>query len=320
MPIEVPNQLPGTIRWTSRLAIFASVVLLTAAILHRLGLPTPAALNMVLIAFALAALAFLLGAFAAVSIWRQGGSGVARVVAGLFISSAMFGGVAVLSVLAGQHPVLNDVTTDTQSPPAFVELARQREASANSPVYPAAFAAVQQLAYPDLKTLNIERPRAETLELTIDALKRQRYQIVSEGPDGTIEAVDRTLILGFYDDIAVRVTGDDERASVDVRSASRYGVYDFGQNASRVRTILREIVARLEETVPAADGVRTPGAGKTGKPGSKQEPERGSKKPIQRKSQDREKSGALREPEPKGSPQAKAGARAPDKRSAQSPE
>ena len=63
---------------------------------------------------------------------------------------------------------------------------------------------------------------------------------------GQIEAVDRTLVLGFSDDIVVRVGGRDGQAKIDVRSASRYGRHDFGRNAERIRGFLRELHARLD--------------------------------------------------------------------------
>ena len=68
--------------------------------------------------------------------------------------------------------------------------------------------------------------------------------------------MDRTLILGLYGDVAVRVSGSEESARVDLRSASRFGPSDLGHNAERLRSIMKEIVARLEETVPTADGER----------------------------------------------------------------
>jgi hypothetical protein len=60
------------------------------------------------------------------------------------------------------------------------------------------------------------------------------------------------LLLGFYDDVVIRVEGDEERARIDIRSASRYGSHDLGRNADRIRQILKEIVVRLESVVPAA--------------------------------------------------------------------
>jgi len=57
--------------------------------------------------------------------------------------------------------------------------------------------------------------------------------------------VARTAIMGFRDDIAVRVRRDDDGSKIDVRSASRYGRHDFGTNASRIRSLLEDIDDRL---------------------------------------------------------------------------
>jgi uncharacterized protein (DUF1499 family) len=117
----------------------------------------------------------------------------------------------------------------------------------------------QAQAYADLQPLRIERSVEETYELAAEALRRQRMTLVreeapAENRPGAIEAVDRTLIMGFTDDVAVRVAGDERQAVIDIRSASRYGRHDLGRNAERIRRVLREIVARLEATVPAAGG------------------------------------------------------------------
>ena len=59
--------------------------------------------------------------------------------------------------------------------------------------------------------------------------------------DGLIEAIARTPILGFRDDVAVRVRATHEGARIDVRSASRYGRHDLGANAARVRALIEDI-------------------------------------------------------------------------------
>src|SRR2546421_3562389 len=48
-------------------------------------------------------------------------------------------------------------------------------------------------------------------------------------------------LMGFRDDIVVRVRADGEGARVDVRSSSRYGSFDFGANAARVRSLVEDI-------------------------------------------------------------------------------
>src|SRR5207253_1520508 len=67
-----------------------------------------------------------------------------------------------------------------------------------------------------------------------------------------IEAVARTPIMGFRDDIVVRIRPAEDGARVDIRSASRYGRHDFGANASRVRSLSEDVddIAGAEKPKP----------------------------------------------------------------------
>mgnify|MGYP000034418468 CR=1 FL=1 len=248
-------------RWTSRIALFSVGVLLTAMLLHRLlALPTPVAFNLAAVAFAGAVLALVLALLATIEIWRSGRPGTARVVFGTVVALALLLWPAVFLPSYERLPAINDVTTDMASPPTFVEAQKRRGPEANSTVYPRAeFAQAQAATYPDIKPIMIDRSADEAFEIASDAVRRLKYDVVrQEGPDlnegrpGMIEIVDRTLILGFYDDAVIRVTGDGNQARIDVRSASRYGRHDLGRNAERVRDILKEIVVRMESVVPAA--------------------------------------------------------------------
>ena len=51
--------------------------------------------------------------------------------------------------------------------------------------------------------------------------------------------------MGFTDDVAIGISGDDARAQIDVRSVSRYGLHDFGANAARIRGFFEEMKATL---------------------------------------------------------------------------
>jgi len=75
---------------------------------------------------------------------------------------------------------------------------------------------------------------------------------------GLIEATDQTLLVGFTDDIVIRVEGSATRARIDARSASRHGRFDFGQNAVRLRRFLAEVRARAEATPSAAVAAKKP--------------------------------------------------------------
>lgn len=242
--------------WTPRVALFAGALVCTAILLHRLlGMPTPLALNLFAVAFGLAALAILLGAVSLIDVWRRGAAGFAWSMIGILVAGGIFAWP--LSLLPGylSQPLLNDVSTDLQAPPAFVSLARARGAGANPAAYPRQrFAALQQATHPDLRPLTIARSVEDTYEIALETIKRMRFQIIAEeAPSGrrggVIEAVDRTMVIGFYDDVVVRVSTEGGRSRIDVRSSSRYGEHDFGRNAARVRRVLTELQTRIDASI-----------------------------------------------------------------------
>jgi uncharacterized protein (DUF1499 family) len=249
-------------RWATRIVMFSVGVLVTALVLHRLfGMPTPIAFNLAVSAYIGVALSLLAAFIASIRIWTHGVKGTARVVFALFVSLILLAGPMAVLALSRNTPPINDLTTDFRSPPPFKTIAGLRGPGANSPDYPGKDFSTEQIrAFPDLKPLVVNRSAEEAFELSVDAVKRLKMTILREDvPDaesgryGMIEAVDRTLIMGFYDDIAVRVTGNEDRARIDIRSASRFGWSDFGSNAERIRALMQEIVARLDATTPAAN-------------------------------------------------------------------
>ena len=65
------------------------------------------------------------------------------------------------------------------------------------------------------------------------------WEIVASDPDtGRIEATDTTFWFGYKDDIIIRVTPEQDGATVDIRSVSRVGIGDLGANAERIETFL----------------------------------------------------------------------------------
>ncbi len=265
-------------RWASRIAIFCAVLLLVVLILHRLfALSTPVALNIAFAAFSGAALVLVMTLIAGIDIWITGRQGAARVVSGAVVALGLLAIPMSLLVVSREWPAINDVSTDMAAPPQFAEISKLRETGSNTAEYAGdAFASLQKTSYPDLKPLRVERAPDEAFEIVLQALAKLRLKTLSEVPPaaaadgaGSIELSDHTLILGFVDDIAIRVAGDGpgetNAARIDIRSASRFGRHDFGRNAERVRSILKEIVGRLEATVPSGDKKPAAGTLKDGK-------------------------------------------------------
>lgn len=248
------------VRWTGRIALFSLVLGVVAIVGHRfLGMATPVLLSLLLVAFAGAMIGLLLAFYASVRIWRNGGAGAARILVAVVIGLAMIAWPLSFYPELNRLPMLCDVTTDTADPPRFVTLASVRNGTAaNGVEYNSAFAERQLKAYPDIEPLLVNRSVEETFDLVANAVRRLRMRIVREtqpgeqNGEGSLEAVDRTLIMGFSDDVAVRVTANSSGSRIDIRSASRYGRHDLGRNAGRMRELMREIVARLEATIPGA--------------------------------------------------------------------
>ena len=71
-------------------------------------------------------------------------------------------------------------------------------------------------------------------------------------------AVAKTPLLGFEDDVVVRIRSSSEGTVVDMRSASRIGDHDLGQNARRIRRFLAALDLALQpvpETPAVSPGV-----------------------------------------------------------------
>jgi uncharacterized protein (DUF1499 family) len=134
---------------------------------------------------------------------------------------------------ARTYPPINDISTDIEDPPVFWDMP-------NPTVHPGAgVAALQRAAYPDLAPLNLSLAPDRAYALAMALAKDKGWEIVADEPkEGRIEAVDRSLLYGFKDEIVIRITASDGGARVDLRSRSRNGRIDSGVNAKRIRSFL----------------------------------------------------------------------------------
>lgn len=231
--------------WSSRLAWFALTVAVLSIIIVRSGLlemvPSVATFGAALV---FAVLSILLGLASFVTIWREGLSGLGRALTGIFLSLALLAYPAYLGARALKQPAIDDISTDTVSPPRFDVLARLRPRGTTD--YPARNAELQRKGYPDVVPLMADADPKQVYDITLGVVNKHKWLVVDARPpaprrDGTIEVVVRTPIMGLRDDVAIRIRPAGEGTRVDMRSASRYGLHDFGTNARRIRALLDEI-------------------------------------------------------------------------------
>ncbi len=137
-------------------------------------------------------------------------------------------------------PPIHDITTDTANPPEFVAVLPLRGSTSNSTDYAGpALAAMQQEAYPDIKTLAVQRSSNEVFPLALKTAERMGWEIVAaDSGAGRIEATDTTFWFGFKDDIVIRIAPAEQSTRIDVRSISRVGGSDAGANAKRIRDFI----------------------------------------------------------------------------------
>lgn len=240
----------GLATWSRNLAIFSVVAVVVSILIVRFGfLEVKPALATFFGALGLAGLSILLGLAAFAAIWQNGTRGMGRILLALLIDAAILAYPAYLTYQYRKLPRLYDVTTDPIDPPKFEALARLRTGEGTNPAAYAGLASAerQRIAYPDIETVELETPVDRAYELTLRLVNRRKWLVIdARAPQpprriGRIEAVARTPIMGFREDVSIRVTPDDEDSRVDIRSASRYFDTDLGSNAARVKKLIEDL-------------------------------------------------------------------------------
>jgi len=232
-----------------RTAVLAATLALLAIICHRLGLiDYRAALLGLLLSAASGVFAIFFGA---VGTWRAkqakepelaatlGGSTLALLIVVPLLATAVTG--------IGK-PMIHDISTDLQNPPEFFAVPALRTTRDNSldRSDPENLVDLQREHYPDLNTLFINRPFEQVFEQAVMLVKQRGWEIASvSAANGRIEATDTTFVMGFKDDVAIRIQIEGNQTRVDMRSVSRAGKGDLGVNAERIRSFLAALKQQL---------------------------------------------------------------------------
>lgn len=235
--------------WSRRIAIFALPVVVIAVVLHRLG-AIEYHVGYVLLAagFAVALAALVLAVCAFVIIWNEGLKGLGSAF-GAFLIAAVILAVPLFEAARSINlPAISDITTDISDPPRFNAIASSRPRGANSPAYPGnETAQLQRAAYPAVRSAEFDAEPDEMFNVVVGLVEQFGWRILdSVSPrggerDGYVEAVALTAVMGFREDISIRIRKIGNMVRIDMRSASRYGARDFGSNARRIIAFMAQI-------------------------------------------------------------------------------
>lgn len=213
--------------------------------------------NSFLIFIVSALIGFIVFALAVLKLSRGSGKSSSLIVAIIFTALPI--GMLGSNVLKARTvPFIHDITTDTQNPPQLTAAAQVRTGDDHPVEYAGEEVAQLQLGgYPDLTSLELDVPVEQVAQAAKAVVQDLGWEILAtqmEASPMTIEAVDESLLFGFKDDIAIRLTSyvtpeqhadRPSKTRVDVRSMSRQGKSDLGANAQRIRLFLEALQARI---------------------------------------------------------------------------
>jgi uncharacterized protein (DUF1499 family) len=244
--------------WARRMALFSlTAVIVSIIVVRSEWVDIGPAITAFVVALAPSIVAVLLAIGAFVVIWSEGLRGLGRALAAIGIAGALLAYPGYLAYKAYKLPWLYDITTDPIDPPRYEALARLRPRDANPITYAGLYAAEQQhAAYPDIEPLDEDATPEIAFKAVLAVIAKRKWIVIDRRPpqaprrEGHIEAVARTLIMGLRDDVVVRVRGGTDGSRIDVRSSSRFGSFDFGSNAARIRALMDDIDTAIGNEKP----------------------------------------------------------------------
>ena len=246
-----PEHHSRSARWSRRFAVLAVLLFVTAGAAHRFDrLPTETFLLVIGVVALLVLVSLIAFAVGFQRMWTRGNKvGSNLVVAALFLVGVLVP-IGVLAYHGATTPMLYDISTDLQEQPLLGRGSKRTEFMNLPHAMTAEEIAAHRAGYPDLVGHSYALPGARMREIITTLVTERGWEITRpfpfpSGPAATLDAVAGTFLLGFPSDVAIRVADEDTATFVDMRSASRYGRHDFGDNAMRIKRFFADLDAAV---------------------------------------------------------------------------
>ncbi len=243
-----------------RLAALPIPLLIVAVLLHRASMIDLAPLLTVIgLAWLLATLALVAAVVALRSIWQQGESGGRTAAAALVIGLVVLAVPAMIVVDLVRLPRIADVSTDLVDPPLFTAAP---DSIVMRPLPNEAEQAAQRAAYPEIVPRHYPQSPARVYQAVAQLVAARGWAATDQRPPdsdnevGWIEARAATPLLALPADVVIRIIADDNGTLVDMRSASRIGAHDLGDDARRISGFLADLDTALQGVADAEDDAR----------------------------------------------------------------
>ena len=221
-------------------------LMLIGFLLHRLQIVTSSSfINVLLLVTVMGLLGMVVSLIALSKFWRLGLVNVKTGLVGLVLACTMLIPLGFSIVGAIRYPPLNDISTNYEQPPAIIIGLHQVDGPKPN------LESVQRDAYPGVQHRFYHSNLDSIYRIAVLTAVEMGWEVVFDRSKVEVEnlawfqATEKSVVFGFSDDIAVRLQSILEGTRLDIRSRSRFGRYDFGANATRIKLFL----ANLEENL-----------------------------------------------------------------------
>jgi hypothetical protein len=230
--------------WARRFGSLALPLAVLPIFLHRERLITTGDFHIIeLIAAAIAGLALFLAVGAFVRLWVTGDQGWSKATLGMLFSLFCLIPFAFVFWLAAISPKVSDVSTDYNRLPEIVSGITSRPVTA-------AEQAEIAVAFPGIGNRSYPFEPAEMFAITDELVDANGWEIrsnrqpVTALDEGQINAI-ATGILGWRDEVAIRITGSPQGSEVAMRSVALHDWSDLGENGRRIQNFLAQLDQRI---------------------------------------------------------------------------
>ncbi len=249
--------------WARRLGSFALPLAVIPIFMHRarmIGSDVFEVVELVAAFFAVLGLVTAFGAFG--RLWVTGDRGWGKAVLGALFSLICLVPIGYELSLAMRYPAVTDISTDWSDPPVLISGYRPPPTSETTAQIQAAFPNVLTRTYP---------VGTEQVFALANALVQARGWDVrirrappSTDEEGQINAI-ATSLLGWRDEVSIRIRAATEGSAVAMRSASLGARFDLGSNGTRIEEFLlaldSEVTVMLRDAPAAAAPIPEPPRG-----------------------------------------------------------
>ena len=254
-----------TFAWLAFFDALLAIAMIAAGMVgaHFYLVPPFVGFSMFILALLLSLLGLVVGLIA-IYLTRtpQRAAGRNRALVGTVVCALILAPVLV-KVFSNHNPLINDITTDFDDSPEFVNAQKLQPEPGRVMKYDKKkYADAQLHGYGPLGPLKERLSPADAFARVTEVAKASPTWTItySDPATNTLEAVATSKLWHFNDDVVIQIRPTPDGASlIEMRSKSRDGTGDFGVNARRIKRFFdRVAIARVGSDQSAGDQEEQP--------------------------------------------------------------